>query len=202
MTDVKRVQYFDHQFLRVDDFTDEQACHRRMRQVHNSTLHTPGISSGLDVTVVQGATQVRVSPGTAVDANGQDIVLDAEYQLELGGLPANQDAFVVISWDQHTTDTATDGSGHDTRWTEAPKVEGMTSQPTDGLHLVLARVKRQGTIVQPGPDLSGRRVAGVTAGDLALSPPPRRAAGVVARWGPAFPSPAASAARLDGALTL
>lgn len=202
MTDVKRVQYFDHQFLRVDDFTDEQAYHRRMRQVHNSTLHTPGISSGLDVTVVQGATQVRVSPGTAVDANGQDIVLDAEYQLELGGLPANQDAFVVISWDQHSTDTATDGSGHDTRWTEAPKVEGMTSQPTDGLHLVLARVKRQGTIVQPNPDLSGRRVAGVTAGDLALSTLRLRASGVVATSWPTFTSPAASTARLDGALNV
>jgi hypothetical protein len=202
MTDVKRVQYYDHQFLRVAEFTDEQGYHRRMRRVHNSTLHTPGIASGLDVTVVQGATHVRVAPGAALDANGQDIVLDAEFQLELGGLPADQDAFVVISWQERSTDPATDGSGHDTRWTEAPKVEGMTSQPTDGLHLVLARVKRQGTIVQPNPDLSGRRVAGVTAGDLALSTLRLRSAGVVATSWPTFTAPAAKSARLEGALSV
>jgi hypothetical protein len=113
MTDVTRVQYFDHQFLRVDEFTDEQDYHRRMRRVHNATLHTPGIASGLDVTVVQGATHVLVAPGAAVDAGGQDIVLDAQFQLELGGLPADQDAYVVISWQERSTD----GSGHDTRWT-------------------------------------------------------------------------------------
>jgi hypothetical protein len=78
----------------------------------------------------------------------------------------------------------------------------MTSSPTDGVHLVLARVKRQGTIVQPNPDVSGRRVAGVTAGDLALSTLRLRAAGVVATAWPTFTSPAASAARLDGALTV
>jgi hypothetical protein len=200
--EVKRVQYFDHQFLRVDEFTDEQDYHRRLRQVHNATLHTPGISSGLEVTVVQGASHVRVSPGTAVDANGRDIVLHEEFQLELGGLPANQAAFVVISWQERSTDPATDGSGHDTRWSEAPKVEGMTSDPADGLHLVLARVQRQGTIVQPNPDLSGRRVAGVTAGDLALSTLRLRVVNAVVTSWPTFTAPAAQSARLEGALTV
>jgi hypothetical protein len=202
MTDVKRVQYFDHQFLRVDEFTDEQDYHRRMRRVHNANLHTPGIASGLDVTVDQGASHVRVSPGTALDANGQDIVLDAEYLLELGGLPPGQDAYVVISWRERSTDPATDGSGHDTRWTETPNVEGMTSAPTDGVHLVLARVARQGTTVQPDPDLSGRRAAGVTAGDLALSTLRLRAGNVVPSAWPTFSSPGANAARLDGALSV
>lgn len=40
---VKRLNYYDHQFLRAPDFTDEQHYHLGMRRLHNSSLHTWGI---------------------------------------------------------------------------------------------------------------------------------------------------------------
>ena len=46
----RRVHYFDHQFLRVEDFTDEQAYHLEMRRAHNRMLHSPGVAHGLALT--------------------------------------------------------------------------------------------------------------------------------------------------------
>ncbi|HLL47220.1 MAG TPA: hypothetical protein VK399_10960, partial [Longimicrobiaceae bacterium] len=64
---VKRLKYFNHQFLRVEDFQEEQDYHLRMRRRLNRVLHTWGVAEGLQVSAAAGATAVKVSAGTAID---------------------------------------------------------------------------------------------------------------------------------------
>jgi len=131
MADIKRPNYFNYQFLVDRDFEDEQAYHLQMRRRHNRQMHTPGVADGLTVTIV-AANQVRISPGTAVDRDGREIVLeDARvHTLVTGG--NNVDVFLTISY-QDVSDPAdryTQGGIDDfTRITERPRIEDTSSAP-------------------------------------------------------------------------
>ena len=57
---VKRVRFFDGQYLQDQDFVDEQHYHIDRQRRHNRTLHVGGIADGLGVTSVVGAPQVLV----------------------------------------------------------------------------------------------------------------------------------------------
>ena len=46
MTNIKRLNYFDAQFLGETDFTDEQTYHLEMRRRHNRLLHSWGVADG------------------------------------------------------------------------------------------------------------------------------------------------------------
>ncbi|MCK5712331.1 MAG: hypothetical protein KAI25_06425, partial [Hyphomicrobiaceae bacterium] len=61
----KRMNYFDRQFLRANDFQDEQEYHIDRRRRHNRLLHKPGVAKGLEVTGEKNANTVVVSAGTA-----------------------------------------------------------------------------------------------------------------------------------------
>ena len=79
--DVKRLNYFNGQFLREPDFNDEQIYHIRHQRDHARLLHTPGIAEGLDIPgPAAGATAVTVNAGVAFDDQGRRIVL-ADNQL-------------------------------------------------------------------------------------------------------------------------
>jgi hypothetical protein len=69
---IVRVRYFDGQFLRPQDFTDEQAYHVAMRRRHNIGGHTWGIVYGLELTAAEG---LSVAPGLAVDGYGREIAV-------------------------------------------------------------------------------------------------------------------------------
>ena len=84
MADVtKRVTYFDRQFLRAADFLAEQAYDLDRRRRHNRLLHGPGVAEGLQVSGNPGDTFISVSPGTAYDALGQEIVLPASLHVDI-----------------------------------------------------------------------------------------------------------------------
>jgi len=148
MADIKRLNYFNFQFLVDRDFEDEQAYHLQMRRRHNRQMHTPGVADGFTVTKAAG-NQVRISPGTAVDRNGREIVLADErvYTLVTGG--NNVDVFLTISY-QDISDPAdryTQGGIDDfTRVTERPKIEDTSSAPpADSPSLLLARIRLNAT---------------------------------------------------------
>ena len=148
MPDIKRLNYFNYQFLVDRDFEDEQAYHLQMRRRHNRQMHTPGVADGLTVTKV-AANQVRISAGTAVDRDGREIVLeDARvHTLVTGG--NNVDVFLTMSY-QDVSDPAdryTQGGIDDfTRVTERPKIEDTSSAPpADSPALLLARIRLNAT---------------------------------------------------------
>ena len=169
---IKRLHYFDHQFLREKDFTDEQDYHIGMRRRHNQLLHTWGIAEGLRLSFVSGASRVTVSPGMAVNGQGQEIVLPASTQTaDLSGA-AGRTVFVTIAYDEQQTDaTSETGETNNTRWTETPRIETSESAPTDpSQRLVLGRVTvaANGEIsgIDEGVEPNRRRAAGVVGGDI------------------------------------
>jgi hypothetical protein len=76
MTDgqVVGVNYFDHQFLRADEFTVERGYHEDRLRQHNRLLHLPGVGEGLVVQKLDDHT-VAVTLGHAVDAEHREVVL-------------------------------------------------------------------------------------------------------------------------------
>lgn len=76
---VTRVRFFDGQYLQDQDFVDDQHYHIDRQRRHNRQLHVAGVADGLAVTrVADNPTRVLVAPGTAVDAEGRQIVLAAD----------------------------------------------------------------------------------------------------------------------------
>jgi hypothetical protein len=167
---LKRVHYFDHQFLRAVDMNFDQAYHVSMRRLHNSLLHTWGIASleGLKVKFEGGATAVTVTAGTAIDSLGQEIVLTEDSgPIELSSFDKDADVYIVVSYLETESDpSAETGVEGNTRVTEQPKLEPLTSTPRDlDTRLVLGKVQRKGTEVV-GVDESDRRLAGAAGGAL------------------------------------
>lgn len=72
--DVTRVHYFERQFLRTEDFVDEQAYHIAMRRRHNIAHHVWGIVQGLELVFDEKEGDFFVRPGMAVDGYGRELI--------------------------------------------------------------------------------------------------------------------------------
>ena len=90
---VVRVHYYDKQFLRVQDFADEQAYHVAMRRRHNVANHSWGIVYGLEIALDDGGSPV-VHPGLAVDGYGRELVLTNQIPA-----PLDPDPFTLFDTD-------------------------------------------------------------------------------------------------------
>jgi hypothetical protein len=161
---VKRMNYYDHQFLRAPDFTAEQNYHLNMRRLHNQYLHTWGVVQGLVVTLGTG-TEVSVSAGIAMDSKGQEMVQPQDKTLELGGEKAGTTLYITIAYVEGQSDSTSEVGGTGwTRITESPNISFSNAPPPDtSMTLILAKVPRTaaglGTV-----DSSDRRQAGVVLG--------------------------------------
>lgn len=174
MTDIKRPNYFTSQFLVEKDFTDEQGYHLGSRRRHNRAFHTVGIAEGLEVTRISGS-QVQLSPGTAVDAAGRELVLIEPVTYTLATAGSNVDVYLTIAY-QEVLDPAdhyvVQEIDNFVRVTERPKLQdGTTPPPTDGSVLVLARVRLNASGViesSASIDPTVRRIAGARIAPLAV----------------------------------
>lgn len=72
---IKRVRYYERQYLGVRDFQDEQAYHIGMRRRHLIGQHSWGIVRGLEITKDVASLVWSVQPGMAIDGFGREIVL-------------------------------------------------------------------------------------------------------------------------------
>jgi hypothetical protein len=169
---VSRVNYFDHQFLRAEDFTHEQLHHVDMRRAHNRLLHTWGVAEGLDIGFASGASRVTVQSGTAVDGLGRELVLPADEQTSDLSSMAGKTLFVTLEYEgKPTHPTSETGVTGDTRFTEKPIVGVRADGPEDpSIELVLGRVTvgADGRLTDKdeGEGQHRRRVAGAVGGDL------------------------------------
>lgn len=171
---VKRLNYFHYQFLQEQDFKDEQSYHVAMRRRHNSEFHTFGRVRGLDVTFVAGERRVRISPGTAVDNLGREIVVESNLDVDLQSHPGAT-VYLSIAYKEENTDASTQPgvAGNFTRTTESfqnPRVSATV--PADpSLDIILARIT-----LNPNPpdgavtalDFSERTEAGAKIGQTDL----------------------------------
>ena len=72
---LERVQFFNGQRLFANDLQSLEEFNRKMRWLHNQSLHQPGVGSGYAVTGNIGDRQVTISPGYALDSLGREIIL-------------------------------------------------------------------------------------------------------------------------------
>lgn len=168
MADIKRLNYFNSQFLVERDFLDEQSYHVTMRRLHNRALRSWGIVNGLNVTK-SGDRQVSISPGLAVDNDGREIVVLSTQTHAFAATTASVDLYLTIAYQDFRDPADLDNSGgvsDHTRITERPLVTSSTSAPpTDGSVITLARVTLDATgNVTPSIDNSVRRMSLITPG--------------------------------------
>jgi Chaperone of endosialidase len=160
LADIKRMNYFDQQFLVVGDFIAEQAYHREMRLLHNRSLHTYGVAKGLDVTL-SGAREVMISAGVAIDNQGREIALSDNTPHTLTNDPAGGPLLITISYDDEETDPYSALPGKNTRIRETFSITDIPEESADPdtQAVTLARVKldAQRNIAI---DVSARRWAG------------------------------------------
>lgn len=170
---VKRLHYFDKQFLREQDFIDEQNYQIQRHRDHNRLLHTPGIAQGLEIPdPPAGSTRVTVNAGIAYDKQGRQIVLANNQEINLESFAADQSIYLAIAYAEKETDPSSEaGVTGNTRWTEEPLLEALLPTESDQFpedpeeKIILGKANRSGN--QIGTiDRTERRIAGVVGGDL------------------------------------
>jgi len=72
---IERLQFFDGMRLFANDLQGLEAFNREMRELHNRSLHQPGIGNGFAVYGKRGDREVTIGPGYAIDKDGHEIVL-------------------------------------------------------------------------------------------------------------------------------
>lgn len=72
---VERQQFFNGQRLVADDLQGLETFHRELRELHNRSLHQPGIGNGFAVSGERGDRKVTIGPGYAIDAVGHELIL-------------------------------------------------------------------------------------------------------------------------------
>jgi hypothetical protein len=170
--EIKRLNYYNSQFLVDTDFNDEQLYHKQMRRFHNRALHTWGVVEGLRVERVQNESKVTVSPGVAIDRLGQEIVLPKRSAaVGLDTFDAGAQVYVTVRYadvqdqaDKDTSDRQARGERYK-RWTERPEVSASATEPAaDAPDVLLAVVKLDGNKAIAEVLLSKRRYAGSRIG--------------------------------------
>ncbi|MFL6234459.1 MAG: hypothetical protein ACJ76N_15105 [Thermoanaerobaculia bacterium] len=71
---LERQRFFDGQRLLAADLDEVVADHRWRRELHNRSLHQPGIGNGFAVTGEIGGREVTIGAGYALDAYGREII--------------------------------------------------------------------------------------------------------------------------------
>ena len=181
MADVKRLNYFNTQYLEQEDFKDEQKYHLEMRRLHNKRFHTPGIAYGLTVTRT-GAQSISVSPGMALDSEGREIVLLDAFPIPLTNAneyPPGSTIYVTIAYDEKLDDPQPKDVANPrgmTRITEKPKIQALAVPPkavppTDGSVIQLAKFTLAGGNVPAETqfDESVRVTVGAVLADKSVS---------------------------------
>lgn len=72
---LERLQFFNGQRLFASDLQALEADNRARREIHNQSLHQPGVGSGFAVSGNKGDREATIFPGYAVDAFGREIIL-------------------------------------------------------------------------------------------------------------------------------
>jgi len=178
-----KMKYQERQFLRARDFQDEQDYHIAKIKNHNRTLHSRGVCEGMEVKKSSKDYCVDVYPGTAIDFDGNPILLTEIETVDLRNFSTGVTNIVLTmrygesnSPDrQHNLDEG--GFTGCTRTMEKPIFEASPASSkspgstvdTNPNRLVLAEIVREtGGIIKTVDDslLSGRLKAGVQYADV------------------------------------
>lgn len=178
-TEIKRVRYFDKQFLRKAEFDTDQSYHIEMNRRHNRKLHTWGVvksdspEGDLQVSMDNEKKEFTVGPGMAIDSQGREIVLSTPARSQsfkdYDSNPEINSVDVYISYYEIESDPENQKiyeGGQNTRILETGKIECCQSgQAPVGDRVLLASLKRDENGKEWQVDTSKRKWAGTTLSD-------------------------------------
>jgi hypothetical protein len=202
----QRMNWFDRQFLRAQDFADESDYHVDRRRRHLRMLHTPGVAEGLLTRGTQGDGVVTVDPGTAVDGLGREIVLLTASQPI--NLPDNVTrAQLYVSYEEAEAERSKDpGIIGYTRIVETPRFDLRELEPNPGKvptgGVLLAELALNGGKLTEEPDNDARVAAGALIGDVAVFSITLKRVGQPATEWPRLTASGPGQVTLDGDLRL
>jgi hypothetical protein len=140
---IARIHYFEEQYLRTQEFVDEQAYHLAMRRRHNIAHHSWGIVAGLELVVEES--RIWLAPGFGIDGFGRELVLRERQPLPPAAFAdkGSSELEVWLEYDRVGSDEAPEGyagCGDEEhpfyRWQEQPLVRLEVPDPqfTDWRH--------------------------------------------------------------------
>src|SRR5581483_6189128 len=132
--EIRRVRYFDRQFLRASDFQEEQAYHIALRRRHNIAGHTWGIVVGLALEV-DGEGNLSVAPGLAIDGFGRELVVSGRRAIAPDAFDLfDADALDVwLEYDRVGAEDVPSGYYGDSRAASTLAAEGVRGAAARGL---------------------------------------------------------------------
>jgi len=172
---IKRLRYFNNQFLNEKDFIDDQAAHLGHERAQLRALCVAGICEGLALSYPGGPTAPpTVAPGIAVDNSGRLIAIkDAVAGPAPTGLTPGE-YLVHLRFNEVSSDpSANQGLAGDTRWLSQPLfgTTVKTATPPDGA-VVLGTFTVTTTGQISGHSDAGRQFSGLRLpGPSTTSPP-------------------------------
>ena len=152
---ISRVHYFERQFLRTQDFDDEQAYHLGMLRRHQVTEHSWGSVRGLELILDPDHNPV-LQPGIAVDGYGRTLVWQMGQNLPVRDFDAKGSDRLDV-WLAYGELSSDDSSA------------GYAGCSPDGNPDAYNRVQEQPLLMLEVPDPTNpdpRRPPGVAEGDL------------------------------------
>lgn len=184
---LSRLHYFNGQFLKQEDFIDEQNYHVDGRRRHERLLHTAGIAEGLELSLAQEANvlKLKVSAGTAMDKAGRQILLKTDRLIDIK--PEWTGPMWVVIRFQEVPDRIPDdnqssgGASNHTRFTQQPLIDVVPDvAPLQAYHPVVlekvtfsatAQPAFSGTRTHAGVRLPGSKTYGIysASGSLHLT---------------------------------
>jgi hypothetical protein len=158
----RRPTYFDKQLLLKDDFLDEQHYHVEARKRHNRSLYDWGVVSGLNVARERDK-WVRISPGSAIDASGQEIFLDESTIVDLSAFAPNEKVAIGLAYEEASNSEDTGQKRIDCYAAVTLTKDGQAS---DGLILAIVALDGQGKVNGDAIDYSQTRYARPKPGSI------------------------------------
>ncbi len=151
-----RNRYFTGKFLSPDDFEQEQSYHRTKHRRHNRLLHGVGIVRGLGVGLEQppdgGDPAIVVSPGLAIDSNGEELVVCEPAKLD--PCKGSSVCYVTVALAERPSNPTPDGES--SRIEESAEVAVSEDLPAG--HLAIARLVHDDGVWRSDPTFAAPRV--------------------------------------------
>jgi len=158
---MKRVRFYNGQFLRDEEFVEDQKYHIDRQRRHERLLHVAGITEGLVVTAASDGKSVTVSTGSAIDDQGRQILLDKATAVNIPA-GATGTMLLELSFSESESDPSDPKSTvkANTRFVQNPSLT-IKAQRTAGSVLLAELPINAGTGTTGAPILTNRINSGV-----------------------------------------
>ncbi|NES66526.1 MAG: hypothetical protein F6K24_15335 [Okeania sp. SIO2D1] len=149
--------YFPGQYLLEDDFKLQHKYLSDRLRYQNQSLHVSGIIEGLEVTLIEDKKKVKIQSGSAIDSQGNLIVLKEEKTEDIpdgGG-----ELYIQFSHQENEkTKQQKKNKNSFTRWKEEPIVEFKNTTPENAVKLAKLTISGEEVTL----DVEERQYSGIS----------------------------------------